>query len=129
MSLVCQETKVSTGGLLVSALIMSRAGAVAVPVVASAALLVSLADGSTVLMWLVLGLTAWAAITTVVLVAVLASPRRKVVVAASPQPAPVVRAPMRVVESRPVQALPAAVEDPVRRIVADPAGFASERTA
>ncbi len=91
----------------------SPAAMVAAAVIGSGATLAMLAGGSTILAWAVIGLTGWAALSTIALIAVLASPKRKVVVQAAPAPPrrPQTTTGIRVLSARPRLAL-AAPEQP-----------------
>ena len=93
-----------SGGVLVGVL-SSPAAVAAVGVVGSGAVLAAWAGGSTLLAWAVIGLTAWAALATIALLAVLARPVQSVTPV--PVPAPTVvaqRVNARILHSRPATA-------------------------
>ncbi|MFE3452360.1 hypothetical protein ACFXJ8_25900 [Nonomuraea sp. NPDC059194] len=109
---MCQEVRVTAGAMLLSG-IGPRVGGIAVVVAGSAGVVLALAQGSQVLAWLLLGVTAWAAIATVALVAVVASPRRTVVMPAPAHPA--THPSMRVLAARPQPVIEQADAQPLSK--------------
>jgi len=97
----------SQGGGVLVGILSSPAAAVGVTVVGSGAVLAAWAGGSTLLAWAVIGLTAWASIATIVLLAVLARPVQST--APTPAPAPVAvsaqRVNARILHARPAQTI------------------------
>ena len=98
----------SQGGGVLVGILSSPAAALGVTVVGSGAVLAAWAGGSTLLAWAVIGLTAWASIATIALLAVLARP----VESAAPAPVPVAvsaqRVSARILHSRPAQTITSA---------------------
>jgi len=93
-----------SGGVLVG-ILSSPAAALGVTVVGSGAVLAAWAGGSTLLAWAVIGLTAWASIATIALLAVLARPVQSATPAPVPAPAVVSaqRVSARILHSRPTR--------------------------
>ncbi|MEV4246935.1 hypothetical protein AB0J63_26420 [Streptosporangium canum] len=80
-------------------------------VVAGSGIALRAMSGGSALAWVTIGAFAWAAIVTIVLIAKMASPVRQMAVQPQPAHAPA-RTTARVLEARPVQALPAAATTP-----------------
>ncbi|MER5622527.1 hypothetical protein ABT061_15930 [Streptosporangium sp. NPDC002544] len=103
---MCQEVRVTAGAMLMSALCTRVGGGLAL-VAGSAAALYAVAGGSTITAWVLLGLTAYSALTTILLLVRRANPMRPAA-AAAPMRAPARTQVARVLETRPAPALPAA---------------------
>ncbi|MER5420299.1 hypothetical protein [Streptosporangium roseum] len=81
-------------------------------VVAGSGIALRAMSGDSALAWVTIGAFAWAALVTIALIAKMASPVRAVAPRSQPVRAPAHTTAVRVIEARPVQALPAATATP-----------------